>query len=103
MTFSADDWFTLTVPADLRVLSLVRVTVDGIARLAGFTEADAYSLKLAAVEACANSILHGYRSRPARPLSLACRVVAGGLEIRLRDQGEPFDISAAALPNPTDL
>ncbi len=103
MMTSSDDWFTLTVPAELRILPLIRALVDVVAGLAGFSKEDAYAIKLAAVEACANSILHGYKDRPTQPLSLACCILPGGLQINVRDQGEPFDIQSVPHLDPAEV
>jgi serine/threonine-protein kinase RsbW len=91
---SHDDWITLTVPGDVRVLALVRRAVESVAQLAGLSKKAAYESVLAVSEACANVIEHGYDSQPGHSLSVACRPTEQGLEVRIRDQGKPFDLSA---------
>jgi serine/threonine-protein kinase RsbW len=91
---SNDDWITLTVPADTRLLGVVRRAVEAVAQMAGFSHKAVYETVLAVSEACANVIEHGYESQPGRSLTICCRALERGLEVRLRDQGKPFDFDA---------
>jgi anti-sigma regulatory factor (Ser/Thr protein kinase) len=104
MSFPAlDDGLTLTLPADVRWLCVVRRVIEASAQLAGFPERGVYEIVLAVHEACANVIEHGYERAAGKSLCLACRANEQGLEIRVRDQGQPFDIVAAPHLPPDEL
>jgi serine/threonine-protein kinase RsbW len=58
---------------------------------------------LAVGEAAANVMKHSYRGDHTRELSLACRNVGDGIEIEIRDEGEPFDPDERPVPPPDEL
>ena len=58
---------------------------------------------LAVHEACANAIEHGYVGKVGQSLVIACRASGQGLEVRIRDQGQPFDITSAPELPPDEL
>jgi serine/threonine-protein kinase RsbW len=94
---------TLTLPADTRWLAVVRRVIEAWAQLAGLPERSVYEVVLAVHEACANVVEHAYGGSSDKPLCLACRVVERGLEVRVRDQGRPFDIGTAPHLPPDEL
>ena|SRR5437764_9739733 len=89
------DGVTLTLPADVRLLGVVRRVVETSAELAGFSRRGVYEVVLAVHEACANVIEHGYLGMTGQQLTVVCRSGGEGLEVRVRDQGRPFDIGVA--------
>ncbi len=98
-----DDGVVLTLPAEVRWLAAVRRVVEAVAHLAGLGERGAYEVVLAVHEACANSIEHGYLGKAGQSLVVSCRAGGPGLEIRIRDQGQPFDIAKAPDLPPDEL
>lgn len=103
LPFTSDEWVTLTVPGDVHLLGVVRRAVEAVAELAGLSEKEVYDVVLAVNEACANVIQHGYNARPGQCLTLACRPTSRGLEVRLRDQGKPFEFEAVPELPPDEL
>jgi anti-sigma regulatory factor (Ser/Thr protein kinase) len=103
LPFTSDEWVTLTVPGDVRLLGVVRHAVEAVAELAGLSQKEVYDVVLAVNEACANVIQHGYGGRPGQCLTLACRPTPRGLELRLRDRGQPFEFEAAPDLPPDEL
>src|SRR5262245_16620602 len=97
------DGVTLTLPADARRLGVVRRVVETSAQLAGFSERGVYEVVLAVHEACANVIEHGYQGATGQRMTVACRSSDEGLEVRVRDQGRPFDIGIAPDLPPDEL
>ena len=93
----------VTLPADVKCLGTVRRVVEAAAQSAGLPADHVYEVVLAVHEACANVIQHAYAGRPGGTFTVACHRQPGGLEVRVRDQGKPFDIQAAAELPPDEL
>ena len=95
--------YSLTVPGDLRSLSIVRGMIDAVCKLAGYDEQTRYEIVLAVHEACSNVITHAYGGLQQLPITLECSVSDAGLEVRLRDEGRKFDIDAVPELDPTEV
>ena len=105
MTVASDnnDAFTLVAPSDPLILPVVRSLVETVGQLAGLDQAARYEAVLAANEACSNVIGHSHQGRRELKLTLTCRVTAEGLEMRVEDEGPPFDFTAVPEIDPTAL
>lgn len=88
---------TLTLPSDVRLLSVVRRTTQSVCELAELEEQDAGHVVLAVYEAATNAIVHAHRDKPEETISIVFLLGEGQLEIRIADRGETFDIDA--VPN----
>ena len=98
---SATTSVKLVIPSEIRLVDMVHEVSQILAELAGFTPDDALNVGLAVREAVINAILHGNKKEPSRTVSIQLDVrQAGGIEIKIRDQGEGFD--PAGNPDPTD-
>jgi serine/threonine-protein kinase RsbW len=93
----------LTIPSEMRMLPVVRGVVEDVCQMAAFDSQARYDTVLAVSEACANIILHAHKQRRELPITMTCHLLPEGLEIRLRDQGERFDLAAVPEPDPTEL
>jgi serine/threonine-protein kinase RsbW len=93
----------LTIPSDLRLLALARSFVEGVCRVAGFDERATRAIVMATDEATNNIIRHAHRDNPDAPLQIQCHFVDGCIEVRLLDEGAPFDISAVPHLDPAEL
>jgi anti-sigma regulatory factor (Ser/Thr protein kinase) len=102
MVNEAVPW-TLTIGSDLRLLSLARAFVEGICQVAGFDEATTHAIVLATDEATNNIMRHAHQGRPEIPIHIQCYLKADSIEIRLHDEGDPFDISAVPYLDPAEL
>ena len=80
----------LEVGADERELSSVRDFVTQASAALGFGDRTLANIRLAVDEACTNSIKHAYKGGPGT-LRLTITARKRWLEIRVFDQGEPFD------------
>ncbi|MGB8992403.1 MAG: GNAT family N-acetyltransferase [Desulfobaccales bacterium] len=91
----------LTLPADARLLRLVRDHVRGLADLADLPEDQAEPLAQAACEACRNSIEHAFDDDESGTITLAGELTPAALTLVVRDQGLPFDqsLDPASLPS----
>jgi len=65
----------------------------------GWSEAEVFSVHLAAEEAITNAIVHGNKLDPAKRVHVACEVSPERVWIEIRDQGDGFD--PAAVPDCT--
>jgi len=91
----------LVIPSEIRLVDMVHEVSQILAEMAGFTPDDALNVGLAVREAVINAILHGNKKESSRKVSIQLDVEqAGGIEIKIRDQGEGFD--PGSNPDPTD-
>jgi serine/threonine-protein kinase RsbW len=90
----------LHVPPDFKSLRLVRSYVQDAANSAGLDSKAVYRLTLAVEELTSNIIEHGYaKSGAAQPIRVAATRTARQLLVAVEDEGTPFNLSEAALPD----
>ncbi len=95
--------WTLTIPSDLQLLTLARSFVEGVCRVAGFDERATRAIVMATDEATNNVIRHAHRDHPEAQLQIQCHFVDDGIEVRVLDEGAPFDITAVPHLDPAEL
>jgi serine/threonine-protein kinase RsbW len=95
--------WSLTIPSDLRLLALARAFVEAICQVAGFDERATHAVVLATDEATNNVIRHAHLDRPDTPLQIQCFIRSDGIEIRLHDEGDPFDLEAVEPLDPAEF
>ncbi len=78
-------------PGKFNCLGDICEFVTGEAKAAGLDEKEIYAVQLAVDEACTNIIEHAYGGEGKGDIELICKVLNGGMEIVLKDDGEPFD------------
>lgn len=91
-----------TFSASFQSLDEIRRFVAELARQAGFSEKEIYSIQLAADEASANIIEHAYGGEGNGEIAVECQWSGRQFKIVIRDQGKPFDPSGVPQPNLTD-
>lgn len=94
---------TLTIPSDLRMLSVARSFIGAACQLGALDKHTMHAIVLASSEAITNIIRHAHCNQPGTPLQLQMRLLPGSVEILLYDLGEPFDIAAVPSLDPTEL
>lgn len=94
---------TLTLPSDLRLLPVARAFVEAVCHSAGLREELARAIVIAVDEAVNNVIRHGHRCDKAMTLQIECYLAPNHLEVRLLDEGEPFDLTAVPKLDPSEL
>jgi serine/threonine-protein kinase RsbW len=102
MVLDPPPW-SLTIPSDLRLLALARAFVEAVCQVAGLDERTTHAVVLATDEATNNVMRHAHRDRPNAPVQIQCFICPDRLEIRLHDEGEPFDIATIPHLNPAEL
>src|ERR1700676_5361520 len=100
---SGDSPLTLTIPSDLRLMPLVRGFVEGVCQIGRFDPRTTNAVVLATHEAASNVICHAHRDLPETPLQIQCRLGPAEIEIRVLDEGTPFDLAAIPDLDPTEL
>jgi anti-sigma regulatory factor (Ser/Thr protein kinase) len=91
----------LTMPSDLSLLTLLRRVVEEVCVQAGLGSQTRYEMVLAVNEACENVMLHAHGGQREQTVTIECQPLPDGLEVRLRDQGQPFDFDAEPELDPT--
>jgi serine/threonine-protein kinase RsbW len=95
--------WSLTIPSDLRLLPLARTFVESVCRIAGFDERSTHAVVVATDEATNNVMRHAHQHLPDALLRIQCLLKPEEIEVRLYDEGAPFDISAVPHLDPTEL
>jgi serine/threonine-protein kinase RsbW len=80
-------------------LAGIRKFVFKAASEAGFNDKEIYAVELAVDEACSNIIEHAYGGEGKGDIICTCNDLNNGLEIILKDDGEPFDPSDISPPD----
>ncbi len=94
---------TLTLPSDLRMLSVARAFVEAVGQAGGLDRSSIQALVLATTEAVSNIVRHAHRNCPEAHLQVQCRFQADTFELSFLDEGEPFDISAVPNLDPSEM
>jgi serine/threonine-protein kinase RsbW len=102
MPVDSPPW-SLTIPSDLRLLALARAFVEAVCQVAGLDDRATNAVVLATDEATNNVMRHAHRDRPNAQLLIQCFVRDDRVEIRLHDEGAPFDLAAVPFLNPAEL
>lgn len=95
--------WSLTIPSDLRLLALARTFVEAICQVAGFDERATHAVVLASDEATNNAMRHAHAGHPDTPLQIQCFIRPEGLEVRIHDEGAPFDLDAVEPLDPAEF
>jgi serine/threonine-protein kinase RsbW len=94
---------TLTIPNDPRLMPLVRGFVETVCQVADLDQATTDAVVLATNEAASNAIRHAHRNCPEALVQIECRVGTACIEIRLLDEGEPFDLASVPDLDPAEV
>ena len=97
------DVIELRLPPDDKYLSVVRLTVGGVAARAGVSVDDVDDLKVAVCEAVTNAIEHAYEGMERRLVVLRMAPSAGELRIEVIDEGVGFDASSRKFHPEADI
>jgi serine/threonine-protein kinase RsbW len=95
--------FTLTIPSDLRMLSVARAFIEAICQTEDMDRNTIHNIVLAMGEAVTNIIRHGHRENPEASVQISCRIDRDVVEILLLDEADPFDLAAVPYMDPGEL
>jgi serine/threonine-protein kinase RsbW len=88
----------VTLESDLKNLEVAEEMVRRVAGTAGFSEESEHQIEMAVHESMINAIRHGNKDDPSKRVWLRFEIYKDRLEIRVRDQGNGFNI--AEVPDP---
>jgi serine/threonine-protein kinase RsbW len=94
---------TLTLPSNLRVLSLARAFIEAVCQVCELDRSTTHAIVLATGEAVSNIIRHAHHDRPEAQLQVQCYLHPDAVEILLYDEGAPFDIVGVPHLDPGEL
>ena len=95
--------FTLTVPSELRMLSVVRAFVEAVCRTGELDRAATHAIVLVTGEAASNVIRHAHPNRPELPLQVSCRLGPETMEVQIIDEGKPFHLDTVPHLDPGEM
>lgn len=95
--------WSLIVPSDLRLLPLTRAFIEGVCQAAGCEAGTTDAVVVAVDEAINNIMRHAHRGHPEATLQIQCFLHEDRIEIRLLDEGAPFDLAAVPHLDPAEL
>ncbi|HZV07712.1 MAG TPA: ATP-binding protein [Gemmataceae bacterium] len=102
MAAKPEPW-KLTIASDLRLLPLARAFIEGVCQAAGCDAHTTDDVVMATDEAVNNIIRHAHRDHPEATIQIQCYLHADCIEVRLLDEGAPFDLAAVPHLNPAEL
>lgn len=85
------DVMEMSVPAKSAYISVVRLTVSGVAHRLGFTYDDIEDIKVAISEAVTNAVQHAYQRNEQGTVGVGFRLYDDRLEMMVADDGHSFD------------
>ncbi len=94
---------TLTIPSDLRMLSVARSFIEAACQVGTLDKSATCAVVLAASEAFTNIIRHAHRHCPEAFLQIQCWLNPGGIEVCFHDEGAPFDLDSVPHLKPGEL
>lgn len=95
--------FVLRLPSDLRLLALARTFIETACAALNFDNYFVESVQLAVHEALQNIIRHAHDGAAEALLEIHVVPLDGGLEVRLLDEGAPFDVANVPYLEPGEM
>jgi serine/threonine-protein kinase RsbW len=88
----------VVLESDLKNVEVAEEVTRRVSSTAGFGEEDQHKIDMAVHESVINAIWHGNKNDPSKHIWLRFEIFHDRLEIRVRDQGNGYDLSR--LPDP---
>jgi serine/threonine-protein kinase RsbW len=95
--------FTLTLPSDLRMLSVARTFVEAVCQTCALDRATTHAMILATGEAITNVIRHAHCDCPQATIQVQMHVGPDFVEVDVLDEGAPFNLDAVPHLEPGEL
>lgn len=87
----AFDYIEIRVPAKPQYVSVIRLTISGLAMRVGFTYDEIEDLKIATSEAVTNVVHHAYNANEEGEVVIGCALFEDKIEIMVADYGVSFN------------
>jgi serine/threonine-protein kinase RsbW len=95
--------FDFLIPSDLSYVLGLNYEISLLLKEFGFSQQDTrVNIPLACDEAVTNAIVHGNESQPEKKVNIQIYVSHSRFRIRVRDQGNGFDVAGVADPREGD-
>ena len=88
----------VTLESDLKNVEVAEEISRRVSSTAGFDEEDQHKIEMAVHESMINAIWHGNKNDASKTVWLRFQIHSDRLEIRVRDQGNGFELDK--IPNP---
>lgn len=85
------DYIEIRVPAKPQFVSVIRLTISGLASRNGFNYDEIEDLKIAASEAVTNVVHHAYKEDDEGEVVIGCALFKEKIEIMVADYGNSFN------------
>lgn len=85
------DYVEIRIPAKPQYVSVIRLTISGLAIRVGFSYDEIEDLKIATGEAVTNVVHHAYNENEDGELVIGCALFEHKIEIMVADYGNSFD------------
>lgn len=85
------DYIEIRVPAKPQFVSVIRLTVSGLANRIGFDYDEIEDLKIAVSEAVTNVVHHAYKENDDGEIVIGCALYNEKIEIMVADYGNSFN------------
>ena len=95
--------FALTLPSDLRMLSVARNFVEAVCQACTLERGVMHALVLSTGEAVSNIVRHAHRDLHHAEMSIHLDIQPEGVLLTFFDQGRPFDIATVPQLPPGEL
>lgn len=82
----------IKISAEPKFLKIIRLGVQYICEIIGFSSNESKNITLAVDEACSNIIKHAYEGPTTQPIHIACNIFQDRVEFLLRDYGKKSNI-----------
>ncbi len=86
----ADTAVKLVIPSDLKNVYLIDMLVETLCSLVPLPDSGAFWIKLCAVEAVNNAIIHAYDKSPDHEVTVRVHIEEDRLTLEVRDAGRPM-------------
>jgi serine/threonine-protein kinase RsbW len=95
--------FTLTVPSELRMLSVARGFVEAVCQAYDLERATKHALIIVTGEVVTNIVRHAHQNRAGAQMEMTLEILPDAIVLSFEDQGEPFDLDAVPKMPPGEL
>lgn len=85
------DYVEIRIPAKPQFVSVIRLTISGLAARVGFFYDDIEDMKIAVSEAVTNVVQHAYRDWDEGEIVIGCALYKNKMEIMVSDYGNGFN------------
>jgi serine/threonine-protein kinase RsbW len=95
--------FSLTLPSDLRMLSVARSFIEAACEAYRLDRTTSNALMIVTGEAITNIVRHAHQNRPDTQIEIHLHIRADAAELTFQDEGDPFDLDAVPQLPPGEM